>query len=403
MANDLKAGLLISQLQQDAWWGAYDFLDSLESPDSIAIHNMQINKLSMYELSARQKCKEANKFLSALKMLNIEGLMKEVENAEDEAIGKALMELANAALINRQNRNSIIKGRGEKGRFIVDSGQISKNLEELERIMRSASSGLGRGISEEKLTYLKEKLLYAYSNMFGERYKYIQTKASLAEDLATELISSDERYIAVATGEWTDRLGQQLIEDVFAFKRGTSFASVGGINLRVTINGETTRRNVQSVDELIEISGKIQLDSDKDYQNLIKIKAFSAQVKSGIEQNILTNAKRNAITLTQVGGLGDAQPVYHLYQQDLKQKDVWFKPTSEQNSKSLEAIANYQLSKYIASTALTRNEVYFTDKGFITASQWLEERKRYIRFSDPVSSLYTGMMATKRAITFASI
>ena len=49
MANDLKAGLLISQLQQDAWWGAYDFLDSLESPDSIAIHNMQINKLSMYD------------------------------------------------------------------------------------------------------------------------------------------------------------------------------------------------------------------------------------------------------------------------------------------------------------------------------------------------------------------
>ena len=65
--------------------------------------------------------------------------------------------------------------------------------------------------------------------------------------------------------------------------------------------------------------------------------------------------------------------LWHLYQLDLETKTDYFKPVGQQSSETLEALANYHLSLSIGETALSKNQVYLTADGFVTASQWMEK------------------------------
>jgi hypothetical protein len=59
-----------------------------------------------------------------------------------------------------------------------------------------------------------------------------------------------------------------------------------------------------------------------------------------------------------------------LYELDLQEGTDYF--PSGKESKTLEALANYSLSKSIQKTTLMSNDIYFTKDGFITASKWME-------------------------------
>ena len=84
----------------------------------------------------------------------------------------------------------------------------------------------------------------------------------------------------------------------------------------------------------------------------------------------------------------------------MKTKTEYFKPSKSQNSKDLEALANYSLSKSIAKTSLKTNQVYLTAEGFVPASQWMELNNRYLVFSPGVRSVSGDFLTRVRPYIF---
>lgn len=59
-------------------------------------------------------------------------------------------------------------------------------------------------------------------------------------------------------------------------------------------------------------------------------------------------------------------------------------------------MANYYLSKNIAKTAISKNQVYFSTHGITYASDWLEETEQVLKFSPALTSFGTGDYLNKQ-------
>ena len=149
--------------------------------------------------------------------------------------------------------------------------------------------------------------------------------------------------------------------------------------------------------EKIEGQYSITLDNSL-YDALRDASILSTQVKSGRSgQPILTKAKRNAISLSQSSGIGffsDKEAAYVRLHELYKAKDVQWKGVA--NSTDLMALANYRLSKKIGKTAISRNQLYFTEKGFVTASEWMQNNNAIIKFAAPAMGINTKFLSEQR-------
>lgn len=401
--SDFKTGLLLDSVQDNAWWGLYDRLESLQTPLIENLKKTQRKILANQEVALDKKCKDINLFLNQIKNYNIDGLEEDTERVVDDAIGQRLMKLINAALSHERNSEDSILKEGEKN--IEQTKQAVKNLKEMVTLLKKlTSSSTINGSQLDKFLILIKK---AYANALisnSTSYKYVQGKANAAEYAVATVIEQHHNWKAVVTGNWVDEKGQQLIEDVFVFDKET-LKSYGNktITIKITTKKGKTKKIEKKLKDVLEIKGTVKLGSDESYNLIRQLKLFSVQAKSGIGQRIFTNAKRNAISLDEIGRFGEANAVYDLYVEDIGRSDArWFKPTEEQNSKSLNVFANMQLSQNILSTVLSKNEVYFTVDGFVTAREWLIKRNSYVTFKDRITQLSIDMMTTPRAITIAS-
>lgn len=405
---DFRSTLILSKLQQKVWWGGYNF-DGIADPSMQAIQALQIQQLAAHEQQSRMQCQEANRFLNDLKQVDPNSLRQQVTNAVDKSIGAKLVELLNAGLAKSTASTRLYRGWNN----VKALSAMETNLRAVDSLLTEVMTGLGMlnpvnfyanfGAETHAIDKIVQALRQAYQLLgSGNFYQYVQMKAAIAEEIAAQVISSHPDYTAVVTGDWMDQKGQQLIEDILVFKDINATFGGEGLTIRMEINGQWETGKVKTVKDLIEIEGRVEL-SDEAYDAIKKIKAFAVQSKSGIDQNILTKAKRNSISLAQIGGVGSVQGIVGIYNEDMARDDArWFKPSDAQNSKSLNAWANYQLSKNIMNTMLAENEVYFTEFGFMTASQWLEQTKKYIMFAEPVKNLTSDFMSRARALTFTT-
>ena len=140
--------------------------------------------------------------------------------------------------------------------------------------------------------------------------------------------------------------------------------------------------------------------SDELYGALQQASILNTQVKSGMNgQPILTRAARNAITLEECG-FSDFG-LWRLYTQQDSYK--YFKLDRNQDSKQLNAIANYYLSKSIGKTNLAKNQLYYTELGFTTASRWMEVNKYMLKFFPAINSMALNMLTLSRQYRFRQV
>ena len=141
--------------------------------------------------------------------------------------------------------------------------------------------------------------------------EYQQTKADYAEKLAVDALNRNEGWKAIQTGNFVDKMGQQLIEDVMTFsKDSVNIPFAGGrLNYKIKnkIDSSISSASAGNLEDFFTQVEKLNANytitlSDELYGALQQASILNTQVKSGMnKQPILTRAARNAITLEECG------------------------------------------------------------------------------------------------------
>ena len=407
--GDLYTGLINPKMRKGLnggkYWGAFDSLNKQKIPTSTDLLAIQVEKLRLLESSDQKQYVEANKFLAATQSKI--GQNDQVNNAIYDQAYNRIIELFNAGLRGSSvnpYRNVATKGLTEQQIRNNAQSEISKVLQELTLLLQQIK--ISPQLSKQMITTLNNRL-QTFDWKSNTPHSYIMEKADLIEALMVERINQHPGMRAIVTGAWRDELGQQLIEDAFAFNtENISMAFQGGaLNFSITTSKGKETKSASSIKDFLtqldELSGtKFSISLSNDLYNALREgAALAGQAKSGLQgQAILNKAARNSLSLEEV----DFNPraLWDLYNLDLQTRTEYFKPESKQNSKTLEALANYCLSKNIAKTALSRNQVYLTADGFITASQWMERYQRYLIFSPGVRTVGGDFLTRQRKYYF---
>ena len=406
--SDLYTGLINPKLRKgmhgERFWGAFNGLDN-PGPPSTNFLAIQIAGLQILEQGKSKKYKAANEFLKQAqsKLSN----QPSVEDAVTNEVYNRIMELMNSGLrgsMANPYRNVATKGLTKAEIQQNAQGEISKVLTELASLLKQIKAS--PEIST-KIVEMLDQRLQTFDWQSKTPHSYIMEKADLAEALMVEQMNQNPALRAVVTGAWIDMSGQQLIEDAFAFspKNISIPFAMGKLNYSIITSKGTESKSASSIQEFLasldQLNGtkfKVQL-SDELYAALQEGAALAGQAKSGLSgQNILNKAKRNALTLQDVEF--NPMALWDLYNADLQTRTEYFKPEGSQNSKTLEALANYCLSKNIAKTALAKNQVYLTSDGFVTASQWMKQYSRYLIFTPGVTSVSGDFLTKSRPYYF---
>ena len=318
-----------------------------------------------------------------------------------------IIELINSGLTGSTiNPYQVVKKRGGNA-YRGDSevkGEIEKILTELSQLLLQVNTE--EGTAQQIVDSVQNRL---ESFDWGPTpQSYIKEKADLIEALMVDKMNQNPGFRAIVTGSWTNQ-GMQLIEDMFAFMKGQEYTVFSGDLAKMTFtiktDGGVEERTASSAGNLLD-----QLDalngtnasvalSDELYDALQKASAIAGQAKSGLAgQAILNKNKRNAISLADVNF--DPKLLWDLYQTDMQEHTQYFKDYGKQNSSDLSTLANYALSKNIAKTAISRNQLYLTAEGFVTASQWMEHSGQYLVFTPAVRQVGSDFMSAVRPYFF---
>ena len=402
--SDLYSGLINPRLRKgqngEKFWGAFDSLDNTKQPDASEYLKLQINGLQILEASSSQKYQVANQFLKQAqqKMSNATSIEEAIYNQAEQKI----LELLNAGLKGSQaNPYKQAVSKTQEG----VQGEIAKVIRELIEALDTIK--VSPQLTQQMVSLLNQRL-QTFDWQSPTPHTYIQEKADAFEQLMAERLNQYTGLKSIVTGGWTDQLsGKQLIEDVFAFSEEdmTIPFENGVLTYSIKTSEGIADKSAGSIfdflNQLESVNGtvlSVQLSNEL-YEALQKGAALTGQAKSGLAgQNILTNAKRNALSLEEVEF--DPMLLWELYQADLESRTEYFKPQTQQDSATLEAITNYCLSKNIAKTALARNQVYLTADGFVTASQWMQQYQRYLIFTPGIRSVSGDFLTRSRPYYF---
>lgn len=405
--SDLYRGLIRRELRKgqrgEEFWGKYNALDSTVIPTESLL------KLQVEGLKALEQTKdysEVNKFLQQAQS-NMAQEDAQLETLVANEVYSRIIELINSGLTGSTiNPYQVVKKRGGNA-YRGDSevqGEISKIIAELSQLLSQVNTNEG---TAQKIVDSVQHRLESFK--WGPTpQSYIKEKADLIEMLMVDKMNQNPGFRAVVTGSWTNQ-GMQLIEDMFAFMKGQEYTVFSGdlakMKFTVKIDGRTEERTASSagnlLDQLDALNGtnaSVSL-SDELYDALQKASAIAGQAKSGLAgQAILNKNKRNAISLAEINF--DPKLLWDLYQADMQDKTQYFKDYGKQNSTDLSTLANYALSKNIAKTAISRNQLYLTAEGFVTASQWMEHNGQYLVFTPAVRQVGSDFMSAVRPYFF---
>lgn len=403
--SDLYRGLIKQNGRQHSFWGKYAYLNQWDQADlnDSVLFRLQLAHLRNLEQSANKQYNAASEFIKlSSQLLQLEE--QEMDKQIEESIYGRILQLMNSAFISSElnplkNKNGDWATREEKNQ------NIDNLMLEVQSILEKIKPG--EGIDQAIVQSLED--IFAHRGVKGKMKEYQQTKADYAEKLAVDALNRNEGWKAIQTGNFVDKMGQQLIEDVMAFSKDSVNIPFAGGSLNYKIKNKvdlsTSTTSASSLNDFFKQVEKLNANytitlSDELYGALQQASILNTQVKSGMDkQPILTRAARNAITLAECG-FSDFG-LWRLYTQQDSYK--YFKLDKNQNSKQLNAIANYYLSKSIGKTNLAKNQLYYTELGFTTASRWMEVNKQMLKFFPAINSMALNMLTLSRQYRFRQV
>lgn len=403
--SDLYRGLIKQNGRQHSFWGKYAYLNQWDQADlnDSVLFRLQLAHLRNLEQSVNKQYNAASEFIKlSSQLLQLEE--QEMDKQIEESIYGRILQLMNSAFISSElnplkNKNGDWATREEKNQ------NIDNLMLEVQSILEKIKPG--EGIDQAIVQSLED--VFAHRGVKGKMKEYQQTKADYAEKLAVDALNRNEGWKAIQTGNFVDKMGQQLIEDVMAFSKDSVNIPFAGGSLNYKIKNKvdlsTSTTSASSLNDFFKQVEKLNANytitlSDELYGALQQASILNTQVKSGMDkQPILTRAARNAITLAECG-FSDFG-LWRLYTQQDSYK--YFKLDKNQNSKQLNAIANYYLSKSIGKTNLAKNQLYYTELGFTTASRWMEVNKQMLKFFPAINSMALNMLTLSRQYRFRQV
>lgn len=403
--SDLYRGLIKQNGRQHSFWGKYAYLNQWDQADlnDSVLFRLQLAHLRNLEQSVNKQYNAASEFIKlSSQLLQLEE--QEMDKQIEESIYGRILQLMNSAFISSElnplkNKNGDWATREEKNQ------NIDNLMLEVQSILEKIKPG--EGIDQAIVQSLED--VFAHRGVKGKMKEYQQTKADYAEKLAVDALNRNGGWKAIQTGNFVDKMGQQLIEDVMAFSKDSVNIPFAGGSLNYKIKNKvdlsTSTTSASSLNDFFKQVEKLNANytitlSDELYGALQQASILNTQVKSGMDkQPILTRAARNAITLAECG-FSDFG-LWRLYTQQDSYK--YFKLDKNQNSKQLNAIANYYLSKSIGKTNLAKNQLYYTELGFTTASRWMEVNKQMLKFFPAINSMALNMLTLSRQYRFRQV
>ena len=400
--------------QQNKFWGHYDYLNNPAGDVSDEIlFKLQIAKLKILENNNTQ-LQNANKFLSELKKINPDQILEQIEEFSENQIYARIMELINSGLISSElNPTNRALNKDSSGKFSggYKEGSNLETIRQEENAIINELTTLLNIINYANANQLTTNLIKAFrgGKKFGNEpagrmfSTYALYKADEAENLMVHALSQNTGWKAIQTGAFYNK-SQQLLEDIFAFD-DIGYNIEFGKNLSFTIKqGDDTKTiNVKNINDFFaeyeKLSGNYAIHlSDELYEKFQQLSVLSGQAKSGKDLQALINSRaktRNAISLNDLGPTSSLIGLYQLYQKD------WIDENNE--SKTLTAITNYCLSKSIALTNITGNQIYFTRDGFITATKWMELYRQMLKFNPSIAKVNNNLLDKKNPYAFVSV
>ena len=403
--SDLYRGLIKQNGRQHSFWGKYAYLnqwDQANLSDSV-LFRLQLVHLKNLEQSANKQYNAASEFIKlSSQLLQLEE--QEMDKQIGESIYSRILQLMNSAFTSSK-LNPLKNKDGDWATREEKNQNIDNLMLEVQSILEKIKPG--EGIDQAIVQSLED--VFAHRGVKGKMKEYQQTKADYAEKLAVDALNRNEGWKAIQTGNFVDKMGQQLIEDVMAFSKDSvniPFAG-GSLNYKIKnkIDSSISTASAGSLNDFFTQVEKLNANytitlSNKLYGALQQASILNTQVKSGMNgQPILTRAARNAITLEECG-FSDFG-LWRLYTQQDSYK--YFKLDRNQDSKQLNAIANYYLSKSIGKTNLAKNQLYYTELGFTTASRWMEVNKQMSKFFPAINSMALNMLTLPRQYRFRQV
>ena len=403
--SDLYRGLIKQNGRQHSFWGKYAYLnqwDQANLSDSV-LFRLQLVHLKNLEQSANKQYNAASEFIKlSSQLLQLEE--QEMDKQIGESIYSRILQLMNSAFTSSK-LNPLKNKDGDWATREEKNQNIDNLMLEVQSILEKIKPG--EGIDQAIVQSLED--VFAHRGVKGKMKEYQQTKADYAEKLAVDALNRNEGWKAIQTGNFVDKMGQQLIEDVMAFsKDSVNIPFAGGrLNYKIKnkIDSSISTASAGSLNDFFTQVEKLNANytitlSNKLYSALQQASILNTQVKSGMDkQPILTRATRNAITLEECG-FSDFG-LWRLYTQQDSYK--YFKLDRNQDSKQLNAIANYYLSKSIGKTNLAKNQLYYTELGFTTASRWMEVNKQMLKFFPAINSMALNMLTLPRQYRFRQV
>ena len=408
MINDLFTLVKVSKITtQTKFWGSeYEILNNPEeNVEDKALFNLQIARLEVLEKKSSD-LQAANSFLKWVQQEGSAGtLHSELKDKSAQQVYQRILQLINSAFFSSGiNPASSSLTTGTDGKKIYKTGMSAQTIKDKQSDILSELDYLLTLINYANKGQVIERLEHKFSTSGkAEKEQYIQNKALEAENLMMDLLArSNPSWRTLLSGQLYNK-GQQLIEDGFVLPQENIFLGQG-LTMQISATGGPGKEthSVSSLNDFFQLyeqfAGNYTIElSDELYDKLQEISIMTAQAKSGVGLQSLLNTTtgRNSISLGALGGTPSLRSLMKLYNLD------WL--DSNADSKTLNTIANYCLSKGIAMTNITRNSIYFTRDGFITAKDWMRTYQQMLKFNPSIRRVNNNLLDKANPYIFTSV
>lgn len=414
--DELKQGLFYKSLVPQLFWNRYQALTATierEIQSDEMLFQLQIQHLQTLENKSPSLSQYgmANDFIQ-----NAQGHIMDLNNnlvqQTSSQLYAGIIDAINTGLTSNKMSPVHLENIEQKNARIAT---ICKDVEQLLRqinIDTQKEGGFGRELLDKLQSRLTEMTLLdqnsgTYSQDRYNNKTYVNIKADWGEKIGRDLIDTNPAFKSLQTGAIVDATNQQLIEDIMTFnKQALSKQLVNpfsnGIDFHIDVIIDNKNNYSKKINTLQDLFNEVDMlgnqkysitISDDLYSALKAASIFNTQVKTGMQQNILTNAQRNAVSLEDVG-LGNHGLWQLMQYQQTHPEAKYYKKA--QKSTTLSALTNYYLSKSIGLTALSRNQVYFTKFGIQTASQWMTAAHRMLKFKPNITKVDLNLKTPRR-------
>lgn len=392
--DDKQEGIKYSKLNE---------IDSLVySPQKLYDYQ---RKIFLQEINKNSFLKQGNDFINSLSLYNSDQTEKESANQIIEKVADIL--------------NSPFKSGKKDIRDLKASRKVKQFKEALEKITP------GIEIPNTILNQLESNDIIRDKEIFS---KYRQEKADFFEEIAAAFLRGQGlKASAMGAVGNISKNNQQLPTDIYAFIQDTTFKKSGsyGSSIKSTSgdyieNVNKAIKNYNSgnflsvsigsdikefLNEIEKLKGDASLNisiDDEMEQAMTQVATLKVQVKSGMGQSILNPNKINAIALSSFSYKDKLELLMQLYNDVNPNRSYLLRSV---NSVTLAGYTNTLLTQNLSKTTILNNgtnNVYFTEKGFETAYDWMTRTKRYLKFSQDVK-LTAQLLSIERKYNFFSV